>query len=74
MLSKKVCKRCVQIDPDTPWEKDDDEKWKNGYVYCPPEYLPEDIVRGGVMVEDGPTEECPYALEHVLATQRNKKC
>lgn len=65
-MSKEFCKRCVNeyFGDEGQWTKHDDDRWDRGYVYCPNGY---DVVDTDSSVI--PPKDCPYQLEHMMATQ-----
>lgn len=58
MLSKEICKRCInQRYPDNPWDKEDEYWWGEGYViWC----------EGCVDIHKKPPKNCLYFLEQTL--------
>jgi hypothetical protein len=78
MLSKEVCKRCVNSrrivagyrpedkDAPAPWGEWDDDAWSDGHVSCPG--------KSGELLHTWTHWEahlsCPYRLEHLMAEQK----
>ena len=80
MLSKEICKRCIQIDEpkgdgwgELPWW-DDEEGWKNGKVLCVLN-MEIDKPKNGykrVNIYKPPPLKCRYFLEQMLYHEQTK--
>jgi len=71
MLSKTVCKQCINnsLDRKGRWRRWHETNWKDGVVWCGV------VNRGSSWLfhgKDAPPCKCPYGLEHIVGTQ--KKC
>jgi hypothetical protein len=74
MLNKNLCKNCV---PD--WDKDDEENWNKGKVYCRvlagdfDAQSPEDRLMSAIFgncflsTKVNAPRKCPYKLEHEVS-------
>lgn len=60
-LCKEFCIRC-RNENISEWDRSDDEFWNRGFIHCPDEY---------VGTDEFPSSNCPYRLEHMMATQKN---
>lgn len=67
MLSKKVCKSCINRYDKYGWQKNDDKQWTKGFIVCPEKI---DVTIFSVNYTNSrnrpPKGKCPYYLEHLL--------
>jgi len=86
VLTKKICKICVAHGriayrfepfvkfPRLNWDNEDEEIWREGKVICDYGHYPypEERCRRGktAYINEMPPPGCPYALEHVMETQK----
>jgi len=76
MLSKKICKRCINAfqSYDRPsWSLDDEYYWREKRLRCRrglKKYVRWDGRGSDVLIDAGPPEWCPFALEHLMETQK----
>jgi len=68
MLSKEVCKQCYDRVPNIQWHWKalHEGDWKKGWVWCFHDFK---ATASAVYVREDPPEDCPFTLEHKMATQ-----
>ena len=50
------------------WKIIDDERWENGYIYCPHQFVGEHSE-----IDKLPNNKCPYKLEHLIVSEDDLK-
>ena len=64
MLSKDVCRRCIDSHPDDWWDDsgadDDNHNWKKGIIHCV-------ITDQKHLIKELPPKECVYLFEQTVA-------
>ena len=83
MLNKRICQQCFKQQHLTAncrlylgggrlWTKDDDKRWKQGYVNCM--FNADDciglLVYGVARTDQPPPEHCEYRLEHIIGDDK----
>jgi len=72
MLSKKICKKCINKKFIVKWRKNDEMNWTHfDKVFCA--YSFEKDVDGFISIQDAPPPACPFLLEYTLENQKNER-
>jgi len=73
MLKKKICKQCWNKGHEISgkrygWNISDERSWKEGWIYCPPEYIEKEwiVYRNRRNITGEPPSKCPFLLEHII--------
>lgn len=73
-MNKQLCKDCVNKlwkenhrSTSLQWLPSDDERWKEGSLYCP--HGSHDSDTYDFIMTQEPPAKCPYALEHLVLGQ-----
>jgi len=66
MLKQELCKRCYEkVYKWNRWNENDEELWKEEYVWCPLDYVGKGE-RSRRETTEQPPSNCPFILEHTI--------
>ena len=63
MLNKETCMRCCNIYSEKLWNEKDEERWKEGLIWC--------VKPAFIKINDPPDNNCRFFLEQTLLEDRS---